>query len=89
MTRGRRAFWALVGVAVVATGLLSRELAWRARPVAGVAVAATGSVAVIAAGLALRILLKIQPGRPPVPVPMSCNEYAGKRRGSEDHQPAR
>ena len=64
MTRARRAFWALVGVAVVATGLLSRALAWRASPVAGLAVAATATVAVIAAGLALRILLKIQPGLP-------------------------
>ena len=58
MTRARRAFWALAGVAVVATGTLSRALAWRPSPAAGAVVAIAASVAVIAAGFAARILVK-------------------------------
>ena len=57
MTRVRRTFWILVGVAVLATGWLSRSLTATPGPAAGMAVTLSGLVAVAAAGLALRILI--------------------------------
>lgn len=56
MTRVRRTFWVLVAVAVLATGSLSRALTAPPGGATGLAVALTGLVAVVAAGLALRIL---------------------------------
>lgn len=57
MKRVRRTFWALVAVAVLATGALSRTLGGGNGPAAGLAVALSGLVLAAAAGLALRILL--------------------------------
>lgn len=57
ISRLRVTFWALVAAAVAAVGLLSRALSWPAGPVAGVAVAGAGVVAVAAGGSALRILV--------------------------------
>lgn len=52
---------ALVGVTVVAVGLLGELLRWRASPVTGAAVAVTGLVAAVAGALALRILVVAGP----------------------------
>jgi len=57
--RVRVTFAVLLTAAVVAVGILGRALAWPASPAAGVAVAASGVVAVVAGGLALRILLVV------------------------------
>lgn len=57
MQRVRTTFWALVVITVVSTGLLMRAVAWRASPLAGITVAAAGFVAVVAVGLAARILV--------------------------------
>jgi len=57
--RVRLTFAALLVVAVVAVGILGRALAWPAAPLTGLAVAASGVVAVTAAGLALRILVVV------------------------------
>lgn len=57
--RVRLTFAALVAAAVLAVGILGRALAWPASPGTGLAVAASGVVAVAAGGLALRILLVV------------------------------
>jgi len=57
--RIRLTFAVLLTTAVVAVGILGRALAWPASPAAGVAVAASGLVAVVAGGLALRILVVV------------------------------
>jgi len=61
--RVRRTFWALVVIAVAATGALSTALDLRPGPAAGLAVA--GSAVTLAASgfLALRILLVVGRGR--------------------------
>lgn len=59
MNRASRSFWTLVVIATVAVGTFSRALAWPAGPRAGLAVAASGVIAIIAAGLALRILVRL------------------------------
>ena len=58
-SRVRRTFWALVAVAVAATGTLSRALA--AEPGAGAALTVAGSALIVATCgfLALRILLVV------------------------------
>ncbi|HEY9557837.1 MAG TPA: hypothetical protein VIR58_13955 [Acidimicrobiales bacterium] len=61
--RVRLTFAVLVTAAVVAVGVLGRALAWPASPGAGLAVAASGVGAVVAGGLALRILLVIDRNR--------------------------
>lgn len=57
MRRVRVTFWALVVVAVGATGVLSGVLTARPSPATGMALAASATVLAVAAGLALRILL--------------------------------
>jgi len=57
--RIRLTFAVLLTIAVVAVGILGRALAWPASPAAGVAVAASGIAAVVAGGLALRILMVV------------------------------
>jgi len=57
--RVRRTFWILVIVAVVATGALSRALAARPGPAAGLAVAGTSVTLALTALLALRILFVV------------------------------
>jgi len=57
--RIRFTFAVLLAVAVAAVGILGRALAWPASPAAGVAVAASGIAAVVAGGLALRILMVV------------------------------
>lgn len=88
MTRARRAFWILVGVAIAATGALSRALAWRPSPAAGLAVAVAATGAVLAAGLALRIVLKTQAGPAAAPAQIGADRPAEDDRGPGDH-PAR
>lgn len=66
MTPRRRVqltFAALLATAVVAVGILGRALAWPASPATGIAVAASGLVAVVAGGLALRILVVVDRAR--------------------------
>lgn len=55
--RVRRTFWALAAIAVVAAGGLSEGLAATSGPVAGLAVAASGSLFTISLLLAVRILV--------------------------------
>ena len=57
--RVRLTFHLSLGVAVVAVGILGRALAWPASPAAGIAVAASGVIAVASGGLALRILVVV------------------------------
>ena len=57
--RVRLTFALLVTAAVVAVGVLGRAATWEASPTTGLAVAASGVVAVVAGGLALRILLVV------------------------------
>ena len=57
--RVRLVFTALVAIAVVAVGVLGRALGWPASPAAGLTVAASGLVALVAGGLALRILVAV------------------------------
>lgn len=61
--RVRLTFGILVGVTIVAVGVLGRALAWPASPVTGLTVAASSLAAVAAGGLALRILLVVDRGR--------------------------
>ena len=58
-TRVRRTFWALVAIAVLATGGLSTALNARPGPVAGFAVATTSVTLATSAFLAMRILLVV------------------------------
>ena len=87
MTRARRAFWVLVGVAIAATGALSRALAWRPSPAAGIAVAAAATGAVLAAGLALRIVFKTRAGLAALPAPARAHQSTDGR--SPGDHPAR
>ena len=57
--RVRRTFWALVVVAVAATGTLSRALAADPGAGAGLAVAASALIVATSGFLALRILLVV------------------------------
>ena len=57
MQRVRFTFLFLVVIAAVATGLLWRAMAWRAGPVAGLTVAASGLLAVAAIVLAARMVV--------------------------------
>lgn len=57
--RVRLTFAVLLTVAVAAVGILGRALASPASPAAGVAVAASGLIAVVTGGLALRILMVV------------------------------
>lgn len=56
MTRVRLTLATLVGIAVAATGTLTRALAWPANPVTGLTVAASALVAVACVTLAGRVL---------------------------------
>ena len=57
MRRVQLTFWALVAVAVGATGVLSRAVVARPSPAAGIALAVSATLLAGAAGLALRILV--------------------------------
>lgn len=61
--RVRLTFGVLVGVTIVAVGLLGRALTWPASPTTGLAVAAGGLATAVAGGLALRILLVVDRNR--------------------------
>ena len=61
--RVRRTFWALVGIAVVATGALSRALTAGPGTATGLVVASSALIVAAAALLALRILVVV--GRHP------------------------
>jgi hypothetical protein len=63
LSRARFTFGILVTVAIVAFGVLGRAAAWPASPSTGLAVAASGLAAVVAVGLALRILLVVDRNR--------------------------
>ena len=64
MTRPQRAFWLLVGVAVLAAGVLSEALASRPNPATGILVAVSGTLLAVALTLALRILGRLEHCRP-------------------------
>lgn len=59
MTRVRRTFWVLFGLAVVATGTLSRAFAADPGPATGVTVGLSASVLAVTVALALRILVVV------------------------------
>jgi hypothetical protein len=59
LRRVRLTFAVLVGAAVVAVGVLGRALTWPSSPATGLFVAASGVVAAVAGGLAVRILVVI------------------------------
>jgi hypothetical protein len=61
--RVRLTFGVLVTLAVVAVGVLGRALAWAASPSTGLVVAASSLAAVVAGGLAVRILLVVDRNR--------------------------
>lgn len=61
--RIRLTFAVLVTVAIIAVGVLERALAWPASPTAGIAVIVSGVAAVVAGGLALRIVLVVDRNR--------------------------
>ncbi len=63
MIRARRWFWTLTAVAALALGTLSRALTASPGPLAGVAVAAAGTIFTVATFLALRILVRLEPAR--------------------------
>ena len=56
-TRTRRTFWALLVVAILASGALSRTLTAEPGPAAGLGVAASALLLAISGSLALRILV--------------------------------
>jgi membrane associated rhomboid family serine protease len=62
-TRARKTFWALVFIAVLATGALSAALKAHPSPVAGATVAISGLVLAITLTLATRILLALDHAR--------------------------
>ncbi|HVT75878.1 MAG TPA: hypothetical protein VHD87_02525 [Acidimicrobiales bacterium] len=57
MRRVQATFLALVALAVIAMGVLTRAVGWSASPQAGAAVAIAGAVAVITIAFAARILV--------------------------------
>jgi hypothetical protein len=57
--RARRAFWALVVLAVLLTGALGKLLATPPSPGVGLAVAALGLLTVVVVALAARVLLAL------------------------------
>lgn len=57
--RARRTFWALVVVAVLASGSLSAALRATAGPLAGTRVALSGLVLLVALALAARVLFAV------------------------------
>jgi len=57
--RVRLTFALLIVLTVAASGLLGRAVAWSASPIVGLTVAASGVVAVVSGGLALRILMTV------------------------------
>ena len=61
--RARKSFWALVLIALLATGALSTALKTHASPTAGAAVAVSGAILAISLTLATRILLALDHAR--------------------------
>ncbi len=61
--RAHRSFWVLLCVAVLATGSLSSALALPPGPLAGLRVAASGVVLVVAVALAARVLVVAERAR--------------------------
>jgi hypothetical protein len=61
--QARRTFWALVAIAVLATGALSAALKAHPSPAAGATVAVSGLVLIITLTLATRILLALDHAR--------------------------
>lgn len=59
MNRIRLTFWALVAVAIAATGILSSSLGEAASPATGLKVALGGAVGAVSIGLALRIFVAL------------------------------
>ena len=57
--RVRLTFAVLVALTVAAVGLLGRAVAWPASPIVGLTVAASGVLAVVSGGLALRVLMAV------------------------------
>lgn len=63
--RARRAFWTLLGVAVLLTGALGRVLQAPPSPRTGLAVAVLGVLTVTTVALATRLLLALTGRLPP------------------------
>ena len=63
MRRVRVTFWLLVVTAVISTGALMAALGWSTGAAAGITVAVSGVVTVVAVALATRILVVISRGR--------------------------
>ncbi len=61
--RARKSFWALVLIAVLATGALSAALKAHPSPAAGATVAISGAVLAISLTLATRVLLALERAR--------------------------
>ena len=57
--RVRATFGMLVGISIVAIGVLGRAITWSASPLAGTTVAVSAITALLAGALALRILVVI------------------------------
>ena len=81
MKRARRSFWILAAVAAGAMGVLSRAVATRPSPAAGIAVAASAMILVAALALAVRILVRLEPIGPTAP-PHDANPPAGEQESS-------
>ena len=61
MTRARTIFWALVAIAAIATGALSKAVAAPPSPATGIAVGLSAIILALALALALRILVRLDP----------------------------
>ena len=61
--RARRSFWALVGIAVLATGALSAAITAHPGPAAGATVAVSGAILAITLTLAARVLIALDHAR--------------------------
>lgn len=57
--KANRSFWILVGVAVLATGALSKALMATPSPLTGIRVAASGLILLAAVALAARVMIAL------------------------------
>jgi hypothetical protein len=76
--RARRAFWTLVVIAVLLTGVLGRLLQAPPSPRTGIAVAVLGLLAVTVVGLAARLLLALTGRLPPREETRSATDRTGR-----------
>jgi len=69
MTRTARSFWALVAIAALAMGTLSKAVVATPGPATGIAVALSATLLAVSLALAARILVRTErhPREPPAP----------------------